>query len=113
MGGMGAGTHKSDQTAAAARLPAYPTCPALTSHTHASASHPLLAAGLVGAISFAPITAVFPVEMYIRHKRPSTRVRHGLRTLSALAVLVTLATTAGSLQRLVTSWGDFTLFGNS
>ncbi|PRW57358.1 amino acid permease 3-like [Chlorella sorokiniana] len=69
--------------------------------------------GLVGAISFAPITAIFPIELWIRSKRPSRRVRLGLRSLSALAVLVTLATTAGSLQRLFTSWSDFQLFGTN
>lgn len=68
--------------------------------------------GLVGAVAFYPITVLFPIEMWIRMKRPQRNVRHALRTLNALALLVTLATTAGSLQLLITSWSDFKLFGS-
>lgn len=81
--------------------------PARLNHGHFTTC----SAGLVGAVSFAPITAIFPIELWIHSKRPSHRVCLGLRTLSGLAVLVTLATTAGSLQRLITSWGSFNLFG--
>lgn len=69
--------------------------------------------GLVGSVAFFPITMLFPVEMWIRMKRPRPGVRRALRALNALALLVTLATTAGSLQLLITSWSDFKLFGSN
>lgn len=50
-------------------------------------------------------------EMWIRMRRPPRRTVRALRALSGAALLVTLATTAGSIERLIASWGTFSLFG--
>lgn len=60
-----------------------------------------------------PIVIFFPIEMWIKTKRPRGAKLRWLRALNVAGLLVTLATTAGSLQLLITSWSDFQLFGSN
>ncbi|ONM33810.1 Amino acid permease 2 [Zea mays] len=60
-------------------------------------------AGLLGAVSFWPLTVYFPVEMYIKQRRvPRGSARWiSLQTLSVTCLLVSIAAAAGSIADVV------------
>jgi amino acid permease len=60
-------------------------------------------AGLLGAVSFWPLTVYFPVEMYIKQRRvPRGSPRWiSLQTLSFTCLLVSIAAAAGSIADVV------------
>lgn len=60
-------------------------------------------AGLIGAISFYPLTVHFPIEMYLIqakvHKYSSTRI--GMKLLSGFCLIVSLVVVVGSIQGFI------------
>ncbi|KAL1802247.1 hypothetical protein ACET3Z_030894 [Daucus carota] len=59
--------------------------------------------GLLGAITFWPLTVYFPIEMYIAQKKivRFSRKWYGLQILSLFCVIVSLLAAAGSVRGLV------------
>ncbi|PSC76661.1 amino acid permease 4-like [Micractinium conductrix] len=68
-------------------------------------------AGLIGSLSFWPLSAFFPIEMYIRLHRPGPRRRAALRALSAACLVGSCLGAIGSIRLIIGSWSDFKLFG--
>ena len=60
-------------------------------------------AGLLGAVSFWPLTVYFPVEMYIKQRRVprGSAMWVSLQTLSVTCLLVSIAAAAGSIADVV------------
>lgn len=61
--------------------------------------------GLLGAITFWPITVYFPIEMYIAQKKVTrfSRAWYGLQILSLFCLIVSLLAAVGSVHGLVKS----------
>ncbi|KQJ83307.1 amino acid permease 3 [Brachypodium distachyon] len=68
--------------------------------------------GLIGAISFWPLTVYFPVEMYIAQRGVArgSRTWIFLQTLSAVCLLVSLAAAAGSVADVVAAFKEHNPF---
>ena len=60
-------------------------------------------AGLLGAVSFWPLTVYFPVEMYIKQRRVprGSAMWVSLQTLSVTCLLVSIAAAAGSIADVI------------
>lgn len=61
--------------------------------------------GLLGAITFWPVTVYFPIEMYIAQRKVErfSRVWNGLQMLSLFCLIVSLLAAIGSVHGLVKS----------
>lgn len=68
--------------------------------------------GLVGAISFWPLTVYFPVEMYIARLqiKKGTLVWYGLRALIIIYLIISILAAAGSIRGLAKSLKHFKPF---
>ncbi|KAL6778543.1 Amino acid permease 5 [Auxenochlorella protothecoides] len=68
--------------------------------------------GLIGAIGFWPATVFYPIEMYIRYRKPGPTARYALEALNVLCFLVTVCAIAGSVQLIVADSADYEVFGS-
>ena len=69
-------------------------------------------AGLLGAVSFWPLTVYFPVEMYIKQRAVTRRSAQWicLKALAAVCLVVSVVATAGSIASFVGAFRDFRPF---
>lgn len=70
--------------------------------------------GLLGAITFWPMTVYFPVEMYIAQRKIErfSRAWNGLQILSFFCLVVSLLAAVGSVHGLVISVQKYKPFEN-
>lgn len=68
--------------------------------------------GLIGAIGFWPATVFYPIEMYIRHKKPGKVAFWLLELLNVVCFIITVLAIAGSIQLIVVDSGDYEVFGS-
>lgn len=68
--------------------------------------------GLIGAIGFWPATVFYPIEMYIRYKKPGRTAYWLLEALNVFCFIITILAIAGSIQLIVVDSGDYEVFGN-
>ena len=68
--------------------------------------------GLIGAIGFWPATVFYPIEMYIRYKKPGRTTYWLLEALNVFCFIITILAIAGSIQLIVVDSGSYEVFGN-
>jgi len=71
--------------------------------------------GLLGAISFFPLTVYFPIEMYLTQaKVPKySTIWIGMKLLSGFCLIVTLVAAVGSIEGIVTDLKTYKPFHSS
>lgn len=66
--------------------------------------------GLVGAITFWPLTIGFPFAMYVKVFKPEGGIVVLMKVVAAVMLVVAVAATIGSFQNILVSWSTYKLF---
>ncbi|KAI7842736.1 hypothetical protein COHA_003665 [Chlorella ohadii] len=68
--------------------------------------------GLVGALTYHPLSIGFPFMMYYKVYRPRRAIKNIMLTVGIVMLFVSAAATVGAFRNIIIGWQNFKLFGD-
>ncbi|PRW60763.1 Amino acid permease 2 [Chlorella sorokiniana] len=68
--------------------------------------------GLVGALTYLPLSVLYPFWMYYVVYKPGRRAKNAMLTVFFVMLLVSAAATVGAFRNIIIGWKNFKIFGD-